>query len=342
MRRRTGRVTRSVYIIAEAGVNHNGSLSQALALADAAARAGADAVKFQTFRAERVASEQARCAAYQQKEDTAASQRDLLKTLELPPDAFRAIRDRCRRRRIDFLSTAFDAPSVELLAQLGQPCWKIPSGEITNLPYLRRIARFGRPVLLSTGMATLAEIKEALHVLHTGGVARADTTVLQCTTSYPAPPEEANLRAMHTFKTAFPGVAVGYSDHTRGPETALAAVALGATVIEKHFTLDRSLPGPDQAASCTPGELAELTRGIRVVETALGDGAKRPARAEQAQIPLVRRSIVAANPIRKGDVFTPENLTVKRPGTGVSPMRWDDVIGSAATADYLPDEMIDA
>jgi N,N'-diacetyllegionaminate synthase len=328
-------------VIAEAGVNHNGDVEAAIRLIDAAADAGADVVKFQTFVAERLVAAHAPKAAYQRNTtDAAESQRDMLRRLELSRADHESLIAHCGRRGIRFLSTAFDLESLDLLADLGADCFKVPSGELTNLPYLRRIGAFGQPLLLSTGMATLDEIAAALAVLERAGTPRVRITVLHCTTEYPTPMVEVNLRAMATIRREL-DVAVGYSDHTLGIEVPIAAVALGATVIEKHFTLDRSLPGPDHQASVEPQELTAMVAAIRNVERALGDGIKRPSPAEIKNIPVARKSIVAACRIRAGEPFTPGNLTVKRPGTGVSPMCWDEIIGRTATRDFAPDELIE-
>jgi len=329
-----------ITIIAEAGVNHNGDPDRAMAMVEAAARAGADVVKFQTFTADKVIAAGTPKAAYQKRTTgTEESQLEMARRLELPAEAFRALAEHCRRCGIGFLSTPFDADSVDLLLEIGVGILKIPSGEITNLPLLRKIGSAGKEVLLSTGMATLGEIEEALVILEDCGLTRDRITVLHCCTEYPAPFEAVNLAAMDTIRRAFQ-VRVGYSDHTPGITVAIAAAARGATVIEKHFTLDKALPGPDHAASLSPDELADLVRAVRQVEAALGDGIKRPHPAEAANRLLVRRSIVAARPIRKGELLTEENLTTKRPGTGLSPMLWDSVLGTRAIRDFAPDEPI--
>lgn len=330
-----------VLIIAEAGVNHNGDISLAHRLVDAAADAGADTVKFQTFVADAVVTEYAEAAAYQRNAVGDNSQREMLRRLQLDRKAHEELIGHCRDRAIQFCSTAFDDASIDLLHDLGMPFWKIPSGEITNLPYLRRIASFNQPVLLSTGMSTMEEVEAAVHALETEALPRQAITLMQCVTSYPAPVEDSNLRVLASFSQEFPGTSVGYSDHTAGLETAYAAAALGATVVEKHFTLDRSLAGPDQSASCEPAEFAEMVCGIRAIEAALGDGIKRPAPSECPQVPLVRRSLVAARPIRAGQRYTEENVTAKRPGTGLSPMLRDRIIGRCAIRNYQTDEMID-
>lgn len=327
-------------VIAEAGVNHNGDLKLANQLVDAAFAAGADVVKFQTFQGTQLATEQAEQAAYQhQALGQSQGQLAMLQQLELKPEQHGELINYCQQRGIEFLSTAFDSPSIELLASLNLKRWKIPSGEITNLPYLRQIGAQGQPVILSTGMANLGEIEAALAVLEGAGTPRSQITVLHCTTEYPAPPEEVNLRAMQTIAQAF-DVAVGYSDHTAGITVPIAAVAMGATVIEKHLTLDRNLPGPDHKASLEPDDFAAMVRGIRTIEQALGDGIKRPTASEQANLPVVRKSLVAARPIRAGELFSEANLTAKRPGTGISPMQWDAWIGRPATRDFAADELI--
>lgn len=328
-------------IIAEAGVNHNGSLDLARQLIDAAAEAGVDYVKFQTFRAEQLVTRDARQAAYQSRNinDGQDSQYEMLKRLELSPDDHYALIAYCQAKGVKFFSTAFDLESIGFLGSLKPELWKVPSGELTNFPYLRAIGLTGKPVILSTGMATLPEIEQAIGVLTRFGTPRNGITLLHCTTEYPAPKNEVNLRAMATMREYF-GMPVGYSDHTEGIEIPVAAAALGATVIEKHFTLDRTLPGPDHKASLEPAELCEMVRQIRAVESALGDGTKEPAPAEVPNIPIARKSIVAATGIRRGDVFTEENLTAKRPGTGISPMLWESVVGTRAARDFEPDEII--
>lgn len=326
------------YIIAEAGVNHNGSFDMAMQLIDKAKEAGVDCVKFQTFHAEALVSRQAKKAAYQvanTKSDD--SQFAMLKQLELTEEQFVRLKAHCDEIGIDFLSTAFDMESIRFLHRLGCSCWKIPSGEITNLPYLLAVAEYGQPVIMSTGMATMAEVEAAVNALRQAGC--MEITLLHCTTEYPAPVDQVNLAAMQTMRDHF-GVAVGYSDHTAGIEIPVAAVALGATVLEKHFTLDRDLPGPDHKASLEPGELAAMTRAIRCVESAIGSGIKEPGQNERGNIAVARRSIVAKTSVRQGEILTPDNITVKRPGTGISPMKWFDVLGTAAVKDYEPDEMI--
>lgn len=334
-------------IIAEAGVNHNGSLDLARQLIAAAAEAGVDYVKFQTFRADKLVTHNARQAAYQSRNinDGQDSQYEMLKRLELSPDDHRTLISYCKDKGVSFFSTAFDLPSIDFLNTLGPehkglPLWKIPSGEITNFPYLRAIGLTGKPVILSTGMASLDEIQQAINVLTRFGTPRDGITLLHCTTEYPAPKDQVNLRAMNTMRKRF-GMPVGYSDHTEGIEIPVAAVAMGAVVIEKHFTLDRTLPGPDHKASLEPEELTAMVRQIRAVESALGNGTKEPAPAEVPNIPIARKSIVAATAIKRGELFTEENLTAKRPGTGLSPMQWENVIGKAAGRDFEADEAIE-
>lgn len=357
-------MTTNVFIIAEAGVNHNGSLDMALQLIDAAAEAGADAVKFQTFRSEAVISRFAVKAEYQAKTTGGdESQLDMVKKLELGAQAHLALVAHCAKRSIRFLSTPFDLESVDLLVdQLNVPLLKIPSGEITNAPLMLKIARTGRPVILSTGMSTLGDIENALGVLAFGytwaetapgreaftqayfspegqAALRRNVTLLHCTTEYPAPIEEVNLRVMQTMSHAF-GLPVGYSDHTEGITIPVAATALGATVIEKHFTLDRELPGPDHKASLEPAELKQMVAAIRQVEKALGTGRKVPAPSEQKNMAIARKSIVAARDIRLGEMLNEENLTTKRPGDGTSPLFYWELVGTHAKRDYQQDEAI--
>jgi N,N'-diacetyllegionaminate synthase len=328
-------------IIAEAGVNHNGDLSLARQLIDVAADAGADMVKFQTFSADRLATVHAAKADYQsQASGDGESQHAMLRRLELTADMHLALIAHCKSRGIQFFSTGFDEKSVDFLEELGLTRFKIPSGEMTNLPYLRHVGRYGKPVILSSGMATLGEIEAALGVLDAAGTPRERVTVLHCNTEYPTPMADVNLRAMLTIGEAF-GVEVGYSDHTLGIEVAIAAAALGASVIEKHFTLDRRLPGPDHKASLEPLELKAMIAAIRNIERALGDGIKRPSASESKNKPIARKSLVAAVPIHAGEIFTTANLAVKRPGTGLSPMRWDEVVGRMASRDFSPDELIE-
>lgn len=328
----------SVYIIAEAGVNHNGRYELACRLADAAKAAGADCIKFQTFRAENLVSRTAGKADYQKKTTGDSSQLAMLKQLELSFDDFRRLKAYCEDIGIQFLSTPFDMESLAFLDELGTPFWKIPSGEATNLPFLLAVAKTGRPVVLSTGMCEMEEIRAAVEALKKGGA--PEIRLLHCNTEYPTPYEDVNLRAMAVMRDAF-GLEVGYSDHTRGIEVPVAAVALGATVIEKHFTLDRNMEGPDHKASLEPAELAAMVRAIRNVEKALGTAEKKPSPSEQKNIAVARKSIVAKTAIAAGETLTEDNLTVKRPGSGVSPMRWFEVLGSRANRDYQEDELIE-
>lgn len=334
-------MTSRTLIIAEAGVNHNGDLKLAKRLIDVAAEAGADYVKFQTFKADRQVTRVAYKADYQIKAtDSTESQHEMLRRLELSAEMHEELIAHCATRKIGFLSTGFDVESVDLLVGLGQNLFKIPSGEITNLPYLRHIGQLGGGVILSTGMATLGEVEGAIEVLEQAGTPRAKLTVLHCTTEYPTPMNEVNLRAMQSIHAAF-GVAVGYSDHTPGIEVAIAAVAMGASVIEKHFTVDRDLPGPDHKASLEPEELKAMVAAIRNIEIALGDGIKRLTPSEAKNKPVARKSLVAKQRIKAGDVFDAQNITAKRPGTGISPMRWNEVIGRTAPRDFAEDELIE-
>jgi len=331
---------KKVLIIAEAGVNHNGSLNLAKKLIDVAVEAGADAVKFQTFKAEEVISEVAPMAEYQKKNvGKEKSQIEMVKELELSFDDFKELKDYCDEKGIMFLSTPFDVESARFLKELNLEIFKIPSGEITNYLLLKEIGSYRKKVILSTGMADLGEIEDALDVLIESGTKREDITVLHCNTEYPTPIEDVNLKAMLTIKEAFK-VNVGYSDHTLGIEVPIAAVAIGAKVIEKHFTLDRTLPGPDHKASLEPDELKAMVKAIRNIEVALGNGIKRPSKSEAKNKVVARKSIVAKRDIKKGEKFTEENITVKRPGNGISPMRWDEIIGKVANRDYKEDELI--
>ena len=333
--------TPKTLVIAEAGVNHNGDLQLAKKLVDAARDAGADIVKFQTFHASQLATEHAEQASYQQKSlDKSEGQLAMLKRLELQPEQHSELIEYCDQRNIEFLSTAFDTSSIQLLASLKLKRWKVPSGEITNLPYLRHIGSQGKPVILSTGMANLGEIEAALTVLEQAGTPLNKITVLHCTTEYPTPADEVNPRAMNTIAHAF-GVAAGYSDHTDGIAVPIAAVAMGAIVIEKHLTLDRNMPGPDHKASLEIDQFSAMVRGIRTIEQALGDRIKRPTPSEHANLALVRKSLVAACPIRAGELFTEGNLAAKRPGTGISPMHWHSWIGRKAIRDFAVDELIE-
>lgn len=329
-----------VMIIAEAGVNHNGSLALAKKMVDAAKDAGADYIKFQTFIPRELVAKDAKKAEYQKETTgTGESQQEMLEKLALTFDNFKELKAYCKETGIGFLSTPFDFESIDFLKGLDLDFWKIPSGEVTNLPYLRRLAVTGKPIVLSTGMCSLQEVGEAVRVLEAEGVDRQDITLLQCNTEYPTPYGDVNLRAMLKMQESF-GVAVGYSDHTKGIEIPLAATALGAAVIEKHFTLDRQMEGPDHRASLEPQELKTMIRSIRHIEQAMGDGEKKPSPSEKGNVSVVRKSIVAKTTIRKGEIFTEENLTVKRPGTGISPMKWEEIIGREAERDYKEDEQI--
>ena len=330
----------SVFIIAEAGVNHNGSITLAKELIDVASHAGADAVKFQTFKTENLVSKDAPKAVYQQETtDASESQFEMIKKLELNVDIHKELIAYCQHKKIRFLSTPFDLESIALLHELGLETFKIPSGEITNLPYLRAIGVLHKEIILSSGMATLGEIEAALQVLHDAGTCKKHITVLHANTMYPTPMCDVNLRAMQTIGSAF-DVAYGYSDHTLGIEVATAAVALGASVIEKHFTLDKTMEGPDHQASLEPQELCDMVRAIRHIEAALGSGIKSPTPSELPNKTVARKSIVAARSIAKGERFNEDNLAVKRPATGMSPMRWDEIIGTVATKDYEADELL--
>jgi len=330
------------YIIAEAGVNHNGSIERAKDMVKVAAKAGVDAIKFQTFRAETLVTKDAIKADYQIKaSDQSETQFEMLKKLELSVESHLELIECCRLNKIEFLSTPFDLTTIDLLVEMGLNKWKIPSGEITNLPYLRKIASLGQEIILSTGMSDLGEIENALNVLTGTGTKLKDITILHCHTEYPTPMKDVNLNAMQTIKYAFPGIHVGYSDHTEGIEVPIAAVAMGAAIIEKHFTLDKNMEGPDHKASLEPDELTAMVKAIRNIEKALGTGIKKPSSSELKNKPITRKSIVAARNIRKGESFTEENLTVKRPGTGISPMRWDEVIGQLVQKDYKQDDMVE-
>jgi N,N'-diacetyllegionaminate synthase len=328
-------------IIAEAGVNHNGDLNLALKMIEIAASAGVDYVKFQSFNATKLVTKYAKKAAYQEESDTSsANQHEMLSKLELSDSQHLALVEHCQRNRVKFLSTAFDEESVDLLYELNQRVFKIPSGEITNVPLLRHIGSKGCEIILSTGMSTLGEIREAIECLIKVGVQKDQITILHCTSNYPTNAIDVNLNAMLTIQNEFK-MSIGYSDHTLGIEVPTAAVALGATIIEKHFTLDRNLVGPDHKASLEPHELAEMVRAIRNVELAMGDGVKGPTNLENEVKMVARRSIVALRDIKKGEIFSPLNLTTKRPGVGLSPILWDKIIGEPAKRDFLEDELIE-
>lgn len=330
-------------IIAEAGVNHNGNIDLAKKMIDVAKDAGADYVKFQTFKADKLVSKSAKKASYQKKNfiDVDDSQYAMLKKLELSEEMHVELIAYCEQRGIKFLSTGFDDLSVDFLDKLNLDLYKIPSGEITNKPYLMHVASKGKPVILSTGMSSLIDIKDALDVLLSLGLSKELITILHCNTEYPTPMADVNLKAMLTIHKEF-DVKIGYSDHTLGIEVPIAAVAIGATVIEKHFTLDRNLPGPDHAASLEPNELKEMVKAIRNVELALsGSGIKEPSESEQKNVIVARKSIVAARRIVKGEILSLDNITVKRPGNGISPMLWDHVLGNRAIRDFEEDELIE-
>ena len=330
----------SVFIIAEAGVNHNGSIKLAYKLIDVASASGVNAVKFQTFKAENLVSKNAQKAEYQkQTTNPSESQFNMLKKLELDANAHRRLIDYCDKKDIIFLSTPFDYESIELLNKLKLQIFKIPSGEITNLTYLRHIGSLNKKVILSTGMSNLKEIGDAIKILINAGTLKENITVLHANTMYPTPMEDVNLRAMQTIQNKF-DVAVGYSDHTLGIEVDIAAVAMGATIIEKHFTIDKTMDGPDHKSSIDPEELKAMVSSIRNIEKALGSSIKKPSKSEKPNIIMARKSIVASKSIKKGELFTENNLTTKRPGTGLSPMEWDSVIGKVAKRDYQIDDLL--
>ena len=330
---------RKTLIIAEAGVNHNGSLKMAEELANEAKEAGADIVKFQTFNPNAITSKYAQMAQYQRENiGKIKSQKEMLAELTLSDEEFVELARHCQEIGIQFLSTPFDIPSINFLRSLGCELWKIPSGEITNYPYLVEIAKTGKRVIMSTGMSTLAEVSEAVKLLNTHGAGKI--SLLQCTTQYPTPYVDVNLNAMLTLKNTF-NVEVGYSDHTRGIEIPIAAVAMGATIIEKHFTLDRNMEGPDHKASLEVNELKQMIMSIRNVEKALGNGEKKPADIEISNMEIARKSIVAKKNIKKGDILSEENITTKRPGNGINPMLWTSVLGTRAKRNFEEDELIE-
>ncbi|MBE6087267.1 MAG: N-acetylneuraminate synthase [Clostridium beijerinckii] len=329
---------RRTFIIAEAGVNHNGDISIAKRLIDVAVDAQVDAVKFQTFKSEKLVNRDAKKAEYQKSATSSEeSQFDMLKKLELDKETHKILIEYCKHKNIMFLSTAFDLESIDLLNDLNMPIFKIPSGEITNYPYLRKIGFLHKKVILSSGMSTIDEIEDAINVLKENGT--NDISVLHCNTEYPTPMEDVNLNAMNTIKNEL-NVEVGYSDHTLGIEVPIAAVAMGASIIEKHFTLDKNMIGPDHKASLDPEELKKMVEGIRNIESALGSSNKSISKSESKNLNIVRKSIVANKSIKKGEIFTEENLTCKRPGNGISPMRWNEVLGQKAIKDFQEDEMI--
>lgn len=328
-------------IIAEAGVNHNGSFERAIEMIDTAKECGVDYIKFQTFKADRITNKFASQAEYQ-KQNTGNdnTQFEMLRKLELSDEDFIRLSEYCSKVGVKFMSTPFDLDSIGFLAGLGMDYMKIPSGEITNLPYLRKISKCGIPVIMSTGMCDLGEIEDALNVLYEGGLSKDQITLLHCNTEYPTPMKDVNLSAMFSLSSAF-HTKVGYSDHTKGIEVPIAAVAMGACVIEKHFTLDKKLPGPDHVASLDPKELKAMVDAIRNVETAIGSSIKKVSDSERKNIAVARKSIVAARDIRKGEIYTEDNLAVKRPGTGISPMSWDKVLGKQASRYFKEDELIE-
>jgi N,N'-diacetyllegionaminate synthase len=328
-------------IIAEAGVNHNGDLNLAKKMIEIAAQVGADFVKFKTFTAEKLVTRTVPKAAYQRENNgNEETQYEMLKKLELTEEMHQELIAYSKLCGIDLISTAFDITDSNLLYSLGQRIFKVPSGEITNLPYLRHLGKIADEIILSTGMSTLSDVENALNVLKNSGVKNKDITILHCTSAYPAPFEEVNLLAMQKMKEVF-NVKVGYSDHTQGIVVSLSAVALGAVVIEKHFTLDKNLPGPDHKASLEPTELKELISSIRIIESALGSSKKKVTKSEFQNMELIRKSIVARSSIKKGDIFTDENLTTKRPGNGISPMNWDSLIGTPSNRDYRENDLIE-
>lgn len=330
-----------VLIIAEAGVNHNGDMSLAKKLIDAAAEAGADYVKFQTFNSKKLVSKSAEKASYQKDNSNnhKESQLQMLQKLELSKEAHYQLIEYCKTKHIKFLSTGFDLESIQFLHDLNIDLFKVPSGEITNLPYLRKIGGLNKPIIISTGMANMSEIHDALHIILKSGASLNNVTILHCNTEYPTPMCDVNLNAMLSIKEEF-NVSIGYSDHTLGIEIPIAAVALGARVIEKHFTLDKTMEGPDHKASLAPNELKAMIDAIRNIEVALGTGVKEPSPSELKNKSIARKSLVANKFMKKGDLFTEENITIKRPGNGVSPMLWDDYIGKIAARDYMEDDLI--
>jgi len=332
-----------VLIIAEAGVNHNGSLENAFKLIDAAVDAGVDYVKFQTFKSENLVSKSAKKADYQIQNtgNSTDSQLEMLKKLELSHENHELLIDYCKQKNIQFFSTAFDLDSLQYLKDIGLDLVKIPSGEITNLPYLRKAAKLFNKVILSTGMCTMEDIEAAINVFLAENISKENITILHCNTEYPTPMNDVNLKAMLSIQNEF-GTDIGYSDHTLGIEVPVAAVALGASVIEKHFTLDNTMEGPDHAASLEPDQLKEMVQAIRNIEKAIsGSGIKKPSESEKKNMEIARKSIVASTVITKGEIFSEDNLTIKRPGTGISPMKWDEVIGKVASKDYSTDDLIE-
>ena len=336
-------MTNQTLIIAEAGVNHNGSIELAKKLVEKAKEAGVDYIKFQTFKASKLVTKAAKQAEYQQKNigKEGDSQYQMLKKLELSPEEHEVLIDYCHQLGIKFFSTAFDFDSIDYLHSLNLGLWKIPSGEVTNYPFLKRIAAINEPTILSTGMCDMEDVRAAVNALYKNGLSKENLILLHCNTEYPTPFEDVNLKAMDALRQEF-GVEVGYSDHTKGIEVPIAAVALGATVIEKHFTLDRNMEGPDHKASLEPDELKAMVSAIRNIEKAVGgDGTKHVSESEKKNIAIARKSIVAACDIKAREVFTEQNLTVKRPGNGISPMKWDEIVGKTAIRDFAEDELIE-
>jgi N,N'-diacetyllegionaminate synthase len=334
-------MNKKTIIIAEAGVNHNGSMDLAIKLIDVAAESGADYVKFQTFKTNLLVTSSAEMAGYQKKIiDSGESQAEMLRKLELSQDSFAILAKHAKKKGIGFLSTPFDIESAITLNNIGMDFYKVSSGDLTNTPFLREIAKFGKPIILSTGMATLGEVERAVATLENSLIPIKDISILHCTTEYPAPIDEVNLSVIETLKTAFPGAVIGYSDHTDGIDISIAAAALGAKVIEKHFTLDKKMIGPDHQASLEPDDLSEMVKSIRRVDQAMGNGRKIPTKSEVLNIKIARKSIVAQVNIARGAVLTAQNIGVKRPGDGISPERWDEVVGTVAQKDYSANEPI--
>lgn len=332
---------RSTYIIAEAGVNHNGSIDIAEELILTAVRSGADAVKFQTFSAKKMCSQTSPKAEYQQNaENQKESQLQMLERYELDRNDHIHLLSIARHHQIQFISSPFDDDSIDLLDSLGLNLLKIPSGEITNLPYLEKIGALKKDVILSTGMADLDEINSAIRILEKSGMQKKQISILHCCSEYPADFENINLNAIKTMTKFFPGIKIGFSDHSEGTSASIAAVAIGACIIEKHFTLDQTMEGPDHRASLNPEELKGMIRAIRQIEKAMGNGIKKPTSAELLNKKVVRKSIVAMQNIKKGEKFSQSNLTTKRPGSGLSPMEWHKVIGKTAKTDFRPDDLI--
>ncbi|MEK5289173.1 N-acetylneuraminate synthase [Streptococcus sp. FSL R7-0212] len=328
-----------VYIIAEIGCNHNGDIELAKRMVDVAVECGVDAVKFQTFKADKLISKYAPKAEYQKiTTGIEDSQLEMTRRLELSFEEYLELKDYCLAKKVDVFSTPFDFESLDFLISTDMPIYKIPSGEITNLPYLEIIGKLNKKVILSTGMANMEEIHNAVNILVNNGT--KDISILHCTTEYPTPFTSINLNVLNTLKKEFPNLKIGYSDHSIGYQVPIAAAALGAEVIEKHFTLDTNMPGPDHKASATPEILSDLVKGIRIVESALGKSEKIPDPVEEKNKIVARKSIVALKEIKKGDTYTTENITVKRPGNGISPMHWYDILGDQAEESFEPDQLV--